>query len=264
MISLVRNRLGIPGLIAIIAMVFAMGGAAYAAKKYVITSTSQIKPSVLKKLKGKRGPQGPAGTNGTNGKDGANGINGAPGAPGADGASVALLNESPANCTEGGFTYEVEGSGEENEVCNGSPWTGGGVLPAGKTETGTYGVIGHFVKNYSENGSGELESTTSASPMTAPISFTLPVDPAPTVVYVADGGSDPNCPGIQGGVATAESGFLCVYEAKETNPNQPTPFFSPGMTFGEALGADPMGTVGFTECNAATCTWVGAWAVTAE
>ena len=41
MFSLLKNRLGIPGIIAIIALVFAMGGAAFAAKKYVITSTKQ-------------------------------------------------------------------------------------------------------------------------------------------------------------------------------------------------------------------------------
>src|ERR1700722_18259594 len=45
-------------------LVFAMSGGAYAAKHYVITSTSQISPKVLGKLKGKpgaAGSQGPAG-----------------------------------------------------------------------------------------------------------------------------------------------------------------------------------------------------------
>lgn len=58
------------GLIAVLMLVFALGGTAIAAKRYVITSTSQISPSVLKKLKGKRGPQGPRGAQGPAGSDG--------------------------------------------------------------------------------------------------------------------------------------------------------------------------------------------------
>jgi hypothetical protein len=61
------------------------GGTAFAATKhYLITSTKQIKPSVLKSLKkagprgakgatGSQGAQGNAGTNGTNGTNGVNG-----------------------------------------------------------------------------------------------------------------------------------------------------------------------------------------------
>jgi hypothetical protein len=35
-----------------LALVFAMSGGAYAARRFVITSTKQIKPSVLKSLSG--------------------------------------------------------------------------------------------------------------------------------------------------------------------------------------------------------------------
>jgi len=48
------------------------GGTAYAANHYLITKTSQIKPSVLKDLRGRAGQSGAAG---------------APGAPGATGAT---------------------------------------------------------------------------------------------------------------------------------------------------------------------------------
>jgi len=57
--------------ISIVALFFALAGSAVAAKHYLITSTSQIKPSVLSKLRGKAGPagamgpQGPAGPAGT-------------------------------------------------------------------------------------------------------------------------------------------------------------------------------------------------------
>ena len=57
---------------ATLALVFAMSGGALAASHYLITSTSQISPKVLKELKkagasgatGPRAPQGPAGATG--------------------------------------------------------------------------------------------------------------------------------------------------------------------------------------------------------
>ena len=54
-------------LIASLALFFALGGTAIAAKHYLITSTKQIKPSVLKQLHGAQGPQGPAGPQGAAG-----------------------------------------------------------------------------------------------------------------------------------------------------------------------------------------------------
>jgi hypothetical protein len=59
--------------IASLALFFALGGTAIAAKHYLITTTGQIKPSVLAKLKGKegsQGPQGPAGAQGAPGPQG--------------------------------------------------------------------------------------------------------------------------------------------------------------------------------------------------
>jgi len=75
--------------IALTALVFAMTGTGVAASHYVITSTSQIKPSVLRKLRGtagRAGPIGPVGPRGLTGAQGLPGSTGAPGAPGAPGA----------------------------------------------------------------------------------------------------------------------------------------------------------------------------------
>jgi hypothetical protein len=75
--------------IASVALFFSLGGVSLAASKYLITSTSQIKPSVLKSLHGEQGPQGPrgvAGVAGTAGANGAPGANGAQGPPGATGS----------------------------------------------------------------------------------------------------------------------------------------------------------------------------------
>jgi len=71
--------------LAVVALVFAMTSGAVAAKKYLITSTKQISPSVLKKLTGKPGPAGPAGAAGKAGANGANGTNGSNGTDGQNG-----------------------------------------------------------------------------------------------------------------------------------------------------------------------------------
>jgi len=111
MSSTLRNRFGVSGVIAVIALVFAMVGGAIAAKKYVITSTSQIKPSVLTALKGKRGPAGPQGVQGSTGPAGANGNDGAKGATGSTGP--------PGPPGLSGFTA---------------------TLPSGETETGAWAL----------------------------------------------------------------------------------------------------------------------------
>jgi hypothetical protein len=55
-------RLSYANVAATVALVFAMAGGAVAATHYIITSTSQIKPSVRAALRGARGPRGPAGS----------------------------------------------------------------------------------------------------------------------------------------------------------------------------------------------------------
>jgi hypothetical protein len=89
--------------VALLALFIAVGGTAVAAGHYLITSTAQIKPSVLKKLKGKSGATGPAGAlgargpAGSNGANGTNGTNGTNGKDGANGATLGLFdfNDGP-------------------------------------------------------------------------------------------------------------------------------------------------------------------------
>jgi len=81
-----RRRLSYANVVATLALVFAMSGGALAANHYLINSTKQINPKVLKKLKGNTGARGPAGPAGPAGASGAAGGAGAAGAAGKEGA----------------------------------------------------------------------------------------------------------------------------------------------------------------------------------
>jgi hypothetical protein len=198
MFSALRTRFGIPGVIATIALLFAMTGGAFAAK-YLITSTKQISPSVLKKLKGAagltgaagvagtagaQGPAGPAGANGANGEAGAKGATGATGATGTTGAKGAT---GPTGAT--GFSGFTE------------------ALPSGKTETGTWGV------------SFTAANFTESFPLYPyPISFPIPLPGTldeEHVHYVGPTGNA-TCTGKTPN-PTAPSGHLCIYRETELN-----------------------------------------------
>jgi Collagen triple helix repeat (20 copies) len=75
--------------IACLALFVASTGTSIAAKHYLITSTKQIKPSVLTKLKGAKGPMGATGATGAQGIAGIAGAAGAQGHTGAVGAKGA-------------------------------------------------------------------------------------------------------------------------------------------------------------------------------
>src|SRR5258708_2366712 len=76
-----RKRLSYANVTATLPLVFAMSGVALAAHHYLINSTKQINPKVLKVLKGKTGKEGPAGKEGLTGKEGKEGLAGKEGSP---------------------------------------------------------------------------------------------------------------------------------------------------------------------------------------
>jgi len=145
MLNSLRTRFGIPGVISIIALVFAMLGGAYAAtssgkrhhkkaagtvvlaKKFSKKFSKAYSRAFSKRfaVPGPAGPQGPAGAQGPKGDTGAagsNGTDGADGADGADGKSVAVTAipvEEPECAELGGAIVEVDGAGSGVEVCNG-------------------------------------------------------------------------------------------------------------------------------------------------
>jgi hypothetical protein len=75
--------------VATLALLFALAGGAVAAQRYLINSTGQINPKVLKKLRGRTGPAGRPGVTGAQGSPGTNGSPGAAGAVGAGGTARA-------------------------------------------------------------------------------------------------------------------------------------------------------------------------------
>ncbi len=119
-------------IIACLALFLSLGGGAWAAGKYIITSKSQIKPSVLEQLSGDRGPKGAQGIQGNPGSQGSQGIQGVQGiqgAPGANGTGSIVVAHEEAEV--GPLTKGATVS--ENVACPaGSTPTGGGGWVNGK------------------------------------------------------------------------------------------------------------------------------------
>jgi hypothetical protein len=114
-----RLRRPTPGTaIALVALFFALGGSAVAASHYLITSTKQIKPSVLRALRGHNGQTGPPGPTGPQGTPGPQGLPGAPGAPGKEGKEGKEGKQGPPGPTTLSKLEEGRGFAETEEIEN--------------------------------------------------------------------------------------------------------------------------------------------------
>ena len=98
-------------LIAWLALFFALTGTGIAASRYVITSPTQIKPSVLRKLQGSQGSQGEPGPQGLEGPIGAMGPAASPGREGKEGPQGPRGEMGPAG--EGGSVGPMGPQGEQ-------------------------------------------------------------------------------------------------------------------------------------------------------
>ncbi len=85
MLRAIGKHFSYANVVATFALVFAMSGAAFAANRYLINSTSQINPKVLRALRRSLDP--PSGKNGSNGLEGERGLQGVPGPRGPAGHS---------------------------------------------------------------------------------------------------------------------------------------------------------------------------------
>ena len=270
MFSTLRNRFGIPGVISVIALVFAMFGGAYAASNSSGGGKATASAKAKKGPKGPKGatgpagpagPQGPVGANGKDGSNGANGSNGAAGGAGATGKSVetATLNPGQGGCVEGGASVQVAGEpATKKSVCNGepgvpgnagapgapgSPWTAGGTLPVGSTETGFWSFSGP--KGEYEAGYGVI----------SPLSFTVPLATPPVEgVYVPFNESNPHCPGSLENPKAA-SGYLCVYQGGNSGISEP-------LVIPQGVSGAGISFFGVEEAKTQPPFAYGSWAVT--
>jgi Collagen triple helix repeat (20 copies) len=208
MLSAIRRRIHVsPSMvIAVVALVFAATGGAYAMGG---SSPSKMTASAAKaktKPKVKVGPKGPAGPAGKSGAPGAAGTQGPTGAKGETGAAGAK-GETGSQGLEGqhgppgpqGATGAQGAQGPKGEA--GSPWTAGGTLPAGATETGTwYSVEGsRDAVGFNVPLAKEIEST---EVVVVPPTGTVPNECENSAHTGAASNANPE----------ASPGILCIYQ----------------------------------------------------
>jgi hypothetical protein len=287
MLSSLRTRFGIPGVISVIALVFAMFGGAYAASnnsgggKATASAKGPRGPRGKTGPAGPAGPQGPAGAKGDTGAAGSNGKDGTNGTNGAAGTSVTVeefAGEKEGHCeTNGGSKFTVGAS--KSFACNGKkgnngapgapgpagdPWTAGGTLPVGSTETGAWSVPAPVTGTEESPGSAQ-----SRVPISFPIPLANELNFAHTE-YVKKGAIGANCTGTAEN-PTAPSGFLCVYASIEPSGENGgsgniTVFLKAGGSLSPPpFGASKSGSVlitTITQVEAGQQDLLGTWAVT--
>jgi Collagen triple helix repeat (20 copies) len=211
MFSSLRGRFGIPGVISVVALVFAMIGGAYAASDnsgFGHKASASAAKKGLPGPRGKRGKPGPAGPVGPAGPAGSAGAKGDTGGEGQQG----LRGERGSRGREGE-------PGEE-----GDPWTAGGTLPEGATETGSWATT-----TATELEPGFFGGMAAVS---FPIQLKAGFEGLNNVIVVGKGSPVPEqCDDGDETVASspehpeAKSGFLCIFVAHAT-ASSPFPFVS--------------------------------------
>ncbi len=254
MFSTLRTRFGIPGVISVIALVFAMFGGAYAASnsasggKATASAKAKKGPRGPKGATGPAGPQGPAGPAGPAGPKGDTGAAGTNGTNGTNGVSVTTSAASAGECPSGGI--KVASASPTTKVCNGT--TGfTETLPGEKTETGAWSV------GVTAVGDNLIKRAT--------LSFAIPLAAPLTqsqvhFVKFEEAAPEPGCTGGTAEEPKADPGNLCVYVG---GAESAFPFISINNPGTEAPGAGTTGAI--LQLNgAAEESALGTWAVTAE
>lgn len=236
--------------IAVLALVFAMAGGAYAAggglsgkQKKEVKGIAKHEAKKFAK-QGQQGPAGPAGAAGLPGPRGAQGVPGAPGAKGDNGAVGATGTTGPSGAAgERGPQGPAGPACPEEEAC---------YLPPESTETGSWGGV---VPGGQEG--------------LFPISFNLPLETeAPEAVFVGtspaaiEEGEEEGCPGLERGIPTAEPGKACVYASVLNGTATFQTFVEPSSS-ALAEGAGQSGVMVSIGNGAAESFAFGSWAVTA-
>jgi len=204
--SKIRKHLNPATAVALLALVFAATGGAFAATgggsrggSKGGRASAQLTATTAKSKGGKPGPRGPRGPAGRVGPIGKNGTNGATGPAGQAGPAgpAGSGGQGPAGPTgSAGESVKVTEEGEcttfnnasgEGKACNGeqglpgkpgAPWTPNNTLPKDATETGTWGVHVFPADVFIEEGNTEGEAVP-VDPISFPIKLAAPLtDPS--------------------------------------------------------------------------------------
>ncbi len=143
-----KRRLPSPTMvIACLALFVSLTGSSIAAGHYLITSTKQIKPSVISKLKGATGP---AGSRGSQGPAGAAGVAGAAGARGPSGLSGLVTVQSTAVDLPDGYEVSPVATCPSGTSVVGTGWYSSIAYVGYVKNYGTF--VGAYMWNYSGGG----------------------------------------------------------------------------------------------------------------
>lgn len=262
-IGFLRNKFGIPGVIAVVALVMAcVGGAVAALPGLNSKQKSQVKSiakTEAKKFSGVPGPAGPKGDTGAAGAPGAAGAAGAAGTKGATGPAGTAGTTGPTGLKGATGTTGPTGAGATGPT--GPTGNIGATLPTGVSETGTYALI-------SESGDGAvLELPFAVGNISFAIPLAAPLDES-HVKFVPDSTTAPaECENAaHAGTADvanpeADPGYLCVYGGVVT-PNVNNAALEIFKPSGFVNGADTSGALLLQEIEAAEALGNGTWAVT--
>lgn len=220
--NMFRKHFNAGTVVAIVALVFAMTGGAFAVTSKGGSQGPVASVSKKKKAKVLRGPRGPKGETGATGPAGltgpvgpqgpagptGKGEKGDKGDPGTPGESVTIktLGKGQGGCAEGG--QEFSNASGKGSACNGANGTTGftATLPAGKTEHGILTLEA-------------LAQSRGSFSLRIPISFPIPLA-APlgeNEVHIIEvgqsgpGGAGTECEGGSSAEPKAASGNLCIY-----------------------------------------------------
>jgi hypothetical protein len=183
-----RRRFSYANVTATLALAFSLTGGALAASHYIINSTRQINPKVLKQLRGETGAAGAIGSQGTAGiagEDGRAGKEGPAGRPGASGNEGAPGKEGKEGPT-----------GQEGAPGSAGPFPS--TLPSGKSLKGSFGGSSAVVSE--SNNAVELS-----------ISYPFPLLASPAAAVVQEAGSPTDSCPATAAAPSAAAGHLCIY-----------------------------------------------------
>lgn len=249
MFRALRRNINPATILALVALVFAATGGAYAATSgsggggvshVTLSASAAAKKAKPKSTRGPAGPKGATGATGatgpagpagpagaagakgetgpagtvTPGTDGTNGTPGANGTDGVNGKSVVTetLQPEQGGCKEGGLSVEIEHTGIKKSVCNGENGSGGsgGEFPNYLPEGKTETGTWSFVPEEDEVENEEGKKELRKY-VAIPVSFTIPLKEKPTVSYLlGPAESNEHCKG-SAAKPSAEPGYACLY-----------------------------------------------------